>query len=142
MNEMTTADSMRLSGAVHQSIIHESARKHVRGEAVYVDDMAEPEGLLHCWVVLSEKAHAHILSLDLEAARKAPGVAAILTAADVPGENDVGPAFRGAPLLAEDVVEYAGQAIAIVLAESLAHARAAAELADLQHQVLPPILPL
>ena len=140
MNEMTKAESMRLSGGVHQSIIHDSARKHVRGEAVYVDDMAEPEGLLHCWVVLSEKAHARILSLDLEAARKAPGVAAILTAADIPGENDVGPAFRGEPLLAEDVVEYAGQAIAIVLADSLAKARAAAELVEVEYETLPAIL--
>src|SRR5882757_781729 len=80
----------RIDGAVHDSRRHDSAHKHVSGEAVYIDDIAEPAGLLHVCLGLSDKAHARIKSIDLAKVRAAPGVVRVFAAADVPGHNDVG----------------------------------------------------
>jgi len=63
------------------AIVHESAHLHVSGEAVYVDDIPELAGTLHCALGLSSEAHAHINSVDLEAVRAVPGVTAVFTAA-------------------------------------------------------------
>ncbi len=63
---------------------HESAEGHVTGTAVYVDDMAVPEQMLHGRVVCSPHAHAKILSIDLAAARAVTGVHAVLS---VPGDS-------------------------------------------------------
>ena len=122
---------------VHRSVAHDSARRHVQGSAAYIDDMKEPEGLLHAWVILSERAHARILSIDLAAVAAAPGVAAVITAGDVPGINDAAPIGKNEPLLAEDIVEHAGQAIAIVAAHSMDQARKAAGLAKIVYEDLP-----
>jgi xanthine dehydrogenase large subunit len=77
---------------------HESAIGHVTGAATYVDEQHPPAGLLSLWPVQSPHAHARILDIDASRARTAPGVCAILTAQDVPGENDTGtdPARRAA----------------------------------------------
>ena len=74
-----------IRGGVHQTLAHESARKHVSGEAVYIDDMPEPPGLLHAAFGLSQRAHARISKLDLAPVRRAPGVVALMAAAD-PGK--------------------------------------------------------
>ena len=78
-----------IKGAAHSSIIHDSAIKHVTGRAEYTDDLNEPAGTLHAYLGLSTVAHGRITSLDLDAVRKAPGVHLVLTADDVPGENDI-----------------------------------------------------
>src|SRR5882757_6797712 len=80
----------RIDGAVHDSRRHDSAHKHVSGEAVYIDDITEPAGLLQVYLGLSDKAHARIRSIDLAKVRAAPGVVCVFAAADVPGHNDVG----------------------------------------------------
>ena len=108
------------AGAVHGAIPHDSARKHVTGAAIYADDMPEPPGLLHCWLRLSEHPHARIKRIDVEAARAMPGVVAVVTAADIPGHNDIGPILRGEPCLVEGVAEYVGHPIAAVAAETRA----------------------
>ena len=132
------AKSLRVVG---HAIEHDSARKQVCGEAVYIDDMAEPRDLLHAFVHLSPHAHARIRYMDLSAVRASPGVVAVMTAADVPGVNDVGPARGpGDPIFADGLVEYAGQSMFGVAADSIAHAREAAERAVIDFEVLPPVL--
>ena len=125
---------------VHQSIEHDSAARHVSGGALYVDDIKTTEGLLHAWVITSERAHARLLEVDLTAVKSAPGVACIVTVADIPGENDAGPIVAGEPLLADGVVTYFGEAIAVVAASSMNAARDAAALARITYQDLPAIL--
>ena len=122
------------------SIPHDSAAKHVSGRAIYIDDMAEPPGLLHAYLALSPHAHARIKSIDLTAVIATPGVAAVMTAADVPGVNDVGPAFLGDPVFADGLIEYHGQSIFAVAATSMALARAAASRAVIDYEILQPVL--
>ena len=119
-----------IQGGVAAAIPHDSAHKHVSGEALYVDDLPEPAGMLYAAVGLSTHAHAEIVRMDLEPVRAAPGVMAVVSAKDVPGVNDVGPVFPGDPLFAEAVVEYAGQALFAVAATTVEQARRAARLVE------------
>jgi len=119
---------------------HDSAAKHVSGEALYIDDLPEPAGLLHAYIRLSEHAHARITRLDVTAVAGMPGVAAVMTAADVPGVNDVGPALPGDPIFADGLVEYHGQSVFAVAADSIASARRAAAAAVIEYEPLPAIL--
>jgi xanthine dehydrogenase large subunit len=117
---------------------HESGPRHVTGAAVYLDDMREPEGLLHTYVRLSDRAHATITKLDVSACCLAPGVHAVLTADDIdPQLNDVGPALPGDPIFAPGIVRYDGQALFAVAAETEALARAAAQRAIIDYDDLP-----
>jgi xanthine dehydrogenase large subunit len=125
---------------VGQSHPHESAILHVLGEAVYTDDIPEAQGTLHAALGLSAKAHARILSINLEPVRAMPGVVAVYTWKDIPGTNDCGPIIHDDPILAEEKVEYVGQPVFIVVADSHDHARHAARKADIQYQELPAIL--
>jgi xanthine dehydrogenase large subunit len=108
---------------------HESAELHVSGEATYTDDIAETQGTLHAALGLSCHAHARIAGLDLEAVRRAPGVVRVLTAADIPAENNCGPVLHDDPILAVDTVQYYGQPIFLVIAQTHDLARRAAALA-------------
>ncbi|MDP3842625.1 MAG: xanthine dehydrogenase molybdopterin binding subunit [Oxalobacteraceae bacterium] len=120
---------------------HESALLHVLGEATYTDDMPELHGTLHAALGLSDQAHAKILAIDLEAVKAAPGVVAVLTAADIPGVNDCGPIVHGDdPILADGLVQYVGQPLFAVIAASHDLARRAARLAKIDYQTLPAIL--
>ncbi len=119
---------------------HESAHLHVSGEATYTDDIPELAGTLHCALGLSAKAHARIQSMDLAAVTDAPGVVAVLTAADIPGENNCGPIVHDDPILAEDRVQYVGQPLFAVVAESYEAARRAARKAVVVYQELPAVL--
>ncbi|MDE1146936.1 MAG: xanthine dehydrogenase molybdopterin binding subunit [Azospirillaceae bacterium] len=134
-------ETRRIDGAVHVSRRHESAHKHVSGEALYIDDIAEPAGLLHVQLGLAARAHARILSLDLDAVRAAPGVVAVFTAADVPGVNDIGAGQRhDEPLFAEGLAEYDGHPLFAVAAETREAARRAVLLAKVQYDDLDPVL--
>jgi xanthine dehydrogenase large subunit len=119
---------------------HDSAALHVAGEAAYTDDLPEPRGMLHAAIGVSACAHGTIERLSLDAVRSAPGVVAVLTAADVPGVNDVGPIQRDDPILAESVVQFAGQPMFAVAATSANAARRAAVAADVAIAPLPAIL--
>jgi xanthine dehydrogenase large subunit len=119
---------------------HESAHLHVAGEATYVDDIREAAGTLHCALGLSERAHARIRSIDLECVRAAPGVVAVLTAADIPGENDCGPIVHDDPILADGLVQYVGQPVFAVVATSYRAARRAARAAAIDYDDLPAVL--
>ena len=129
-----------IEGAVHKDLRHDSAHKHVAGSAAYIDDMPEARNLLHVYVAMSDKAHADVSDLDLSAVNAARGVACVLTAADIPGHNDVSPFAGDDPLFAEGLVEYIGQPIFAVAAESLDMARAASKLAQITYGEKPPII--
>jgi xanthine dehydrogenase large subunit len=130
----------RIAGGVGQPIPHDSSALHVSGEALYTDDLPEPRDLLHVAVGMSAKPHARILSLDLEAVRRAPGVVDVITAADIPGENNCGPVVHDDPILAPGLVQYVGQAVFAVAATSVTAARRAARLARIEYEELEPIL--
>lgn len=126
---------------VFQRLTHDSASRHVTGEAVYIDDMSELDGTLHVQVGLSTRAHAKILEMNLEAVKNAPGVIAVLTASDVTGVNDFGHACVGDDrVFADGIVEFYGQAIFCVAAETYAAGRAAVRLAEIKYENLVPVL--
>lgn len=129
-----------IRNGVGKSNKHESAEKHVSGEAIYIDDRLELPGLLHLCPRLSEHAHARILSVNTEPCYAIPGVVSVLTWQSVPGEGDIGPLEPGDPLLAKEKVDYAGQVILAVAAETPQAARQAAEAAIIEYEVLTPIL--
>ncbi|MDG3576180.1 xanthine dehydrogenase molybdopterin binding subunit [Rhizobium sp. YJ-22] len=127
-----------INGRMHVSLKHDSAHKHVSGEAEYIDDIPEMAGTLHGAVGLSTCAHGEIVSIDLAAVRAAPGVVRVFTGKDVPGVNDVSPGGRhDEPLLATDRVEFHGQPIFAVIAETREAARRAARLAKIEYKPLP-----
>jgi xanthine dehydrogenase large subunit len=126
------------AGRLHESTPHDSAIKQVAGRAEYVDDLVEPEGTLHAYLGLSTKAHAEIASIDLNGVRKAPGVVGVLTADDIPGENDISSVHKhDEPVFAETVVKYWGQPIFAVIGETRDAARRAAKLAKIEYRDLP-----
>jgi xanthine dehydrogenase large subunit len=127
-------------GSMGRPAAHESAARQIAGEALYIDDMPVPAGTLHAYCLTSPKAHARIVSVDLAAVRAFPGVHAALAAGDLPGANDVGPIFKGEPFLADGVVEYIGQPVVAIAATSIRAARAAAKLAKITYEDLPPVL--
>ena len=140
MNAPRPPAADRIADGVGVARRHDSAVKHVTGRALYVDDIPEPPGCLHAAFGLSERARARIVSMDLAAVRAAPGVVAVLTAADVPGRNDVSPNPSPEPMLAEGEVHFHGQPIFAVIAESHLLARRAARLAQIVYEDLPAIL--
>ncbi len=129
-----------MAGSVHRSLVHDSAQKHVSGEAVYVDDIPEPSGLLFAAFGISDRPHARIRKLDLAPVRDAPGVVSVLTAADVRGSNNIGPVVPDEPIFADGLVEYAGQSMFAVAAETIEQARRAARLAVIEYEDLEPVL--
>lgn len=122
-----------IHGGVATPLAHDSAAKHVSGRALYVDDIPEPPGLLHIYIAQSPHPHAAITRLDVSAVRSAPGVADVLTAAEIPGVNDIGAVRADEPLLAEGEVRYAGQPVFAVAADSPERARLAAERAIVEY---------
>jgi xanthine dehydrogenase large subunit len=113
---------------VRQPLPHDSAVKHVQGAAAYIDDMVEPAGTLHVAIGRSPAARGRIRSIDVSAVEDVPGVVAVLTAIDIPGRNDIAPAFRDEPMLADAEVIYHGQPVFAVVAETRDVARRAALL--------------
>jgi xanthine dehydrogenase large subunit len=121
---------------------HESARGHVTGEALYTDDLCGRfPNLLHAWPVCAPHAHALVTSLAAEPALSEPGVAAVLTAADVPpgGDANSGCNRRDEPLFPQEVM-FHGQPVAWVLGETLAAARQGAARVAVEYAPLPAIL--
>ncbi|MCP8937697.1 xanthine dehydrogenase molybdopterin binding subunit [Alsobacter sp. SYSU M60028] len=113
---------------VRQKLPHDSAAKHARGAAPYIDDLPEPEGTLHVVPGGAPVARGRIVALRLDEVRAAPGVVAVLTAADVPGRNDISPSHKDEPLFAADEVLFHGQPVFAVVATTRDAARRAARL--------------
>mgnify|MGYP003669111842 FL=1 len=131
-------DDISIRGAVHTDRIHDSAIKHVTGTADYTDDIPQPQGTLHAYLGVSKVAHATLNAIDLSAVRTAPGVVGVLTAADVPGCNDISPTGQNdEPVFPTDKIEFHGQPLFAVIADTRDAARRAAELAQVDCTVLP-----
>jgi len=141
MNDMSAPDVKTAAWtAVGVSRAHESARLHVLGQADYTDDIAEVRGTLHAALGLSSKPHAKILAIDLALVRASRGVVAVYTAQDIPGTNDCGPIIHDDPILADGLVQYVGQPVFIVVADTHDNARRAAKKGVVSYEELPAIL--
>ncbi len=132
------ADLAVPTSVVHKPLPHDSARLHVQGSATYVDDIREPDGTLHVAIGMSDKACGKLRSLELSAVRAAAGVMAVLTAADIPGKNDIAPVFADEPLFADTEVMFHGQPLFAVVARTRDEARRAARLATIDIDEQPP----
>lgn len=115
------------------------AGQKVVGRVRYITDMIEVDAL-YVKVVRSTQAHARICSLDSSEARAIPGVQMVITAKDIPGENLIGFFLRDQPLLAGDVTRFAGEALALVVAEDPVAARRAVEAIKVDYEPLPAVL--
>src|SRR5690606_29990237 len=136
---MTALDAKpTIRGGVSAPQKHDSGHKHVSGTAEYIDDILEPSGTLHAYLGLSTIAHGDIESLNLDAVKAAPGVIGVLTAADVPGHNDISqPGKHDEPIFAETRVEFFGQPLFAVIGTTRDAARRAAKLAQATYAALP-----
>ena len=117
---------------------NDDTQMHVRGASRFVDDIPAP-GALHAVLFTSPVARGRIRSLDVSKAASAPGVAAVYTHKDVPGLNEVGHVFKDQPLLAVDSVEYIGQPIALVVADTRRAAKNALKLIKADIEKLEPV---
>jgi nicotinate dehydrogenase large molybdopterin subunit len=109
-----------------------------RGCSLFSEDIPVDNALsLH--VFRSKKAHARILSLDVEKARKVNGVVGVLTAKDIPGKNFFGLINKDQPLLAHDKVRFAGEAIALVAALDKEAGRKALEAIEVVYEDVPAV---
>jgi len=138
--EIAARFTQDLVTGVGKSVKHDSAPKHVSGEAVYVDDRLEFPNQLHIYARMSDRAHARIVRIDTAPCYEVPGVAIAITAQDVPGQLDIGAVLPGDPLLADSKVEYIGQPVIAVAADSLETARKAAMAAIIEYEDLEPVL--
>ncbi len=119
--------------AVGKAIAHDSAELHVQGNAVYIDDMREPEGTVHVAPGYAKQgARGKITKLDLSAVKNAFGVIAVLTAKDIPAKNDCSPTLGDDPILADGEIQFNGQVIFAVVAATRDQARRAALLAKIE----------
>ncbi|RMC34979.1 xanthine dehydrogenase molybdopterin binding subunit [Paracoccus alkanivorans] len=131
-------DDIAIKGLAHSETIHDSAVKHVTGRAEYTDDLAEPHGLIHAYLGLSQCAHGRITGMDFTETLAAPGVIGLLTAKDIPGVNDVSPNGKDDdPVFAEGEVKFWGQPVFAVIAETRDQARRAAHKAKISYEELP-----
>ena len=129
---------IRRKGGVGESVRRVDGVPKVRGEFEYASDLRR-DGMLHGATLRSPHPHARIVSIDIAAATAAPGVRAVLTHANVPGKKTFGLDVPDQPVLAIDVVRYAGEPVAIVAAEDPELARAALKQIDVNYEVLTPV---
>jgi xanthine dehydrogenase large subunit len=125
---------------IREPLPHDSASLHVSGEARYVDDLPEPPGTLQAAIGVSTETFAKLLCLDLDPVRRAPEVVAVISAADIPGSNNIGPVLPDEPIFALDRVEFRGQPLFAVAATSVEAARRAARLARAEYQPHEPVV--
>jgi xanthine dehydrogenase large subunit len=126
--------------AIGNGHAHESARAHVAGAATYVDDVPEVRGTLHAAPILANVAHARLLGVDATEALQMPGVKEVLLARDIPGDPVLATFTHDEPIFALDTVEFYGQVVGVVVAETVMQARRAARKVKLQVEALPAIL--
>lgn len=121
---------------------HDSANAHVTGQARYVDDLDLTVGQLHVALGQASIAHGRILSINLDAVRTSVGVVDVMTFSDLPHATDIGPVFKGDPLLVDEMVEYMGQPVFAVAARSHREARQAVLKAKIDYAEETPQLSL
>ncbi len=113
--------------------------KHVRGESLFLDDYDAPAGTLHAVVLDSPFAHAEIVKMNFDKALNINGVKGVFTAEDIPGENQIGNIIQDETLLAEKIVEYVGEPIAVIVADTPEAAREARNAAEIEFRQLPAV---
>ncbi len=123
-----------------EKMTHESAEKHVTGDAKYTDDINEPSDTLHAAIGWSTISKGRIVSLDLRDVVKSDGVVGIITEKDIPGINDVGPVLKGDYIFTSKKIEYFGQPIFAVAAKTTELARKAVLKAKINYKKEKPIL--
>ncbi|XP_059558676.1 aldehyde oxidase 4-like [Myotis daubentonii] len=119
---------------VGHPMMHQSAIKHATGEAVYVDDMPPVAQELFLAVVTSTRAHAKIIAIDVSEALALPGIVDVITAEDVPGDNN----HNGEVLYAQNEVICVGQIVCTVAADTYAHAKDAAKKVKITYEDIEP----
>ncbi|NSW45952.1 MAG: xanthine dehydrogenase molybdopterin binding subunit [Bacteroidales bacterium] len=124
-----------------ENIHHDSSIKHVTGKSIYINDIEQSRMLLGK-VVYSPHAHAKIKKLDISKALEVKGVHAILTANDIPGENQMGPVVHDEPCLAKDEVNFIGQAVVLIAAETEEQLHEAEHDIVIEYEPLPAIVDL
>lgn len=124
----------QLQTAISKPCPHESAIRQVKGSARYVDDIPIPANLKYAAVGLSNISSGQISKLILDDVWQSPGVIDVITANDVPGHIDIGPVFKGDPVLAHEEIKFHGQPLFAVLADSQAMAQKAASLGKVEYQ--------
>ncbi|HEU4839850.1 MAG TPA: molybdopterin cofactor-binding domain-containing protein, partial [Ilumatobacteraceae bacterium] len=129
-----------LGARVGQSGAKYEAAELALGDRGYVDDIRVP-GMLHAALHLAAHARADVTAIDTAAAAAADGVVGVFTAADIPGDLHVGIIHKDWPVMIPvgGRTSYAGDVLAIVVAETRQQARAAAQLVDVAYDVLPPV---
>ena len=127
-----------MTGRVGESPRRADGAGKVRGDFSYSSDLTV-EGMLWGATVRSPHPYARILSIDATEARGMPGVQAVLTHDDVPGQKLYGLEIQDQPVLAIDVVRYWGEAVALVAADHPEHARRAAQKVRVTYEVLEPL---
>ena len=127
-----------MSGRVGESVRRADGPAKVRGNFSYSSDL-KVEGMLWGATVRSPHPHARILAIDTSEARSMPGVRAVLTHEDVPGQKLYGLEIQDQPVLAIDVVRYWGEAVALVAADHPERARRAAQNVRVEYEVLEPL---
>ena len=127
------------TGGVGSRSVKYEAEALALGDRGYVDDI-RVDGMLHAALHFTSHARANVMSINVETARKAPGVSAIYTAADIPGELMVGIIYKDWPVMIPvgGRTSYAGDVLAIVVADTRQHAREAAKLIEVNYDVLKP----
>jgi len=130
----------KVQKAVGRALPHDSAHLHVCGSAAYTDDLPEPRNLLHVAIGMSERVHAKIRKTDLSGVISADGVVDVCVATDIPGDNNCGPIVADETIFAPELVEYVGQAMFAVAADTVEQARRAVRLAKIDYEELEPIL--
>lgn len=122
--------------AISRPLPRPDAVEKVTGKGIYADDLYV-EGMLHASVLRSKYPHAKLLKVDPAKAQALAGVAAVLTAEDIPGRKDCGVHEVDWPVLCYDKVRYVGDAIALVVAETEAIAAEALKLIEVDYEPLP-----
>ena len=129
-----------LPGGIGKQGAKYESSKLALGDRGYIDDLSI-YGMLHGALRLTDHARADVIKIDAEAARRLPGVVAVFTAADVPGQLKVGIIHKDWPVFIPEGgrTSYAGDVLAIAVAGDVATARQAAAAIEIQYNVLPTI---
>ena len=130
----------RLPGGIGTSGAKYEAGELTLGDRGYVDDIRVP-GMLHAALHLAAHVRADVIAIDTTIAKKAPGVVGVFTAADIPGQQYVGIIYKDWPVFIGEGqrTSYAGDVLAIVVADTKQHAREAAKLVEVEYAILRPI---
>jgi xanthine dehydrogenase large subunit len=123
-----------------RSVPHESARANVTGATIYLDDLPPFRNELSVELEVSPLAHARIVSIDVAEAVRVPGIVAIFTASDVPGDNRFGPIVHDEELLASLECRYIAQPIVALAGETRAALKQARSALKFELQALPAVL--